>query len=118
MALSLRDSLQSAHFFEGQVGWVGRYPGKHPPNPLLILGVLGSCVGTLLYFSLIHAIGPTRTVLTTYFFPLVGVILGVLFLNETPTWNMLVGGAMILSGIGLVNYQWRKNSDERSAVNV
>jgi drug/metabolite transporter (DMT)-like permease len=75
-------------------------------------------VGTLLYFSLIHSIGPTRTVLTTYFFPLVGVILGVLFLNETPTWNMLVGGAMILSGIGLVNYQWRKNSDERSAVNV
>ena len=93
--------------------------GETPPEPIAQVGSFGILCGcTLLYFSLIHSIGPTRTVLTTYFFPLVGVILGVLFLNETPTWNMLVGGAMILSGIGLVNYKWRKNSDERSAVNV
>jgi drug/metabolite transporter (DMT)-like permease len=36
----------------------------------------------LLYYFLIHSIDPTRTTLITYVFSLVGVTLGVLFLNN------------------------------------
>jgi drug/metabolite transporter (DMT)-like permease len=67
------------------------------------LGILGSCVGTLLYYSLINTVGPTRTTLVSYVFPLVGVLLGVLFLNEQPDWRLLVGGGLIIGGIVMVN---------------
>lgn len=70
---------------------------------LLWLGILGSCVATLLFFRLLHSVGPTRTVLVTYIFPLVGVILGAIFLNEKLEWQALVGGVLIISGIVLVN---------------
>jgi drug/metabolite transporter (DMT)-like permease len=70
---------------------------------LLWLGLIGSCLGTLLYYALLHSIGPTRTVLTSYIFPLVGVLLGMIFLNEHPGWNVLFGGALIISGIIVVN---------------
>lgn len=70
---------------------------------LLWLGLLGSCLAYLLYFSLLGSVGPTRTVLVTYVLPLVGVALGVLFLNERPTWQSLAGGLLIISGVWLVN---------------
>jgi drug/metabolite transporter (DMT)-like permease len=70
---------------------------------LVWLGLLGSCFAFILYFSLIHSIGPTRTSMVTYILPLVGVILGTLFLNERLHWTALLGGALILSGIAVVN---------------
>lgn len=83
-------------------------PFTFPQHPLtwvsvLWLGLMGSCVATLLYYSLLQSIGPTRTTLVTYIFPLVGVILGVLFLHERPDWHLLVGGALIISGVAVVN---------------
>jgi drug/metabolite transporter (DMT)-like permease len=70
---------------------------------LLWLGLLGSCAATLLFFQLLHSVGPTRTVLVTYVFPLVGVILGAIFLHERLYWQALAGGLLIISGIILVN---------------
>jgi drug/metabolite transporter (DMT)-like permease len=70
---------------------------------LLWLGLLGSCVATLLFFQLLHSVGPTRTVLVTYVFPLVGVVLGAVFLQERLHWEALAGGLLIISGIVLVN---------------
>jgi drug/metabolite transporter (DMT)-like permease len=70
---------------------------------LLWLGLLGSCLAFILYFSLIHSIGPTRTSMVTYILPLVGVILGTIFLGERLHWTALLGGALILSGIAVVN---------------
>lgn len=86
-------------------------PFTLPQQPLtwiavLWLGLMGSCVATLLYYSLLQSIGPTRTTLVTYIFPLVGVILGALFLHERPDWHLLVGGALIISGVAVVNL-WR-----------
>jgi drug/metabolite transporter (DMT)-like permease len=72
---------------------------------LLWLGLLGSCAATLLFFQLLHSVGPTRTVLVTYVFPLVGVILGAVFLNERLYWQALAGGLLIISGIILVNFR-------------
>lgn len=67
------------------------------------LGLIGSCLAYLLYFYLLHSIGPTRTTLVTYVFPLVGVALGVLFLNELLDWNLLVGGSLVMGSIAVVN---------------
>ena len=67
------------------------------------LGILGSCVATLLYYSLLNSVGPTRTVLVSYVFPLVGVLLGILVLHEQPDWRLIVGGGLIIGGIAAVN---------------
>lgn len=70
---------------------------------LVWLGLLGSCIAYILYFSLIHSLGPTRAAMVTYVLPLVGVILGVVFLGERPQWQAFAGGLLILSGIATVN---------------
>ena len=67
------------------------------------LGLMGTCVAFLLYYYLLHSVGPTRTTLVTYVFPLVGVILGVVFLNELLYWQLVVGGALIVGSIIIVN---------------
>ncbi len=67
------------------------------------LGVMGTGLAFLLYFYLLHSVGPTRTALVTYVFPLVGVLLGVIFLNEILDWQLAVGAALIIASVVLVN---------------
>ncbi len=79
-----------------------------PSTPLtwiavIWLGVLGLCVAYLLFFYLNNVWGPTRASLVTYVFPVVGVFLGIIFLNEQPTWNMIVGSLLVIGGIVVVN---------------
>jgi drug/metabolite transporter (DMT)-like permease len=46
----------------------------------------------------------------SYIFPLGGVILGVVFLKEPPTWNLALGAALIISSIAVVNWKPMKSS--------
>ena len=70
---------------------------------LLWLGLLGSCLAYLLYYYLLTTIGPTRLTMVTYLFPVIGVLLGVLFLQEQLDWHLLAGGGLVLAGILIVN---------------
>lgn len=72
---------------------------------LLWLGLMGSCLAYIFYFTVLQAWGATRTTLVTYLIPVVGVTVGVLFLGERLHWQILVGGLLILSGVGTVNLQ-------------
>jgi drug/metabolite transporter (DMT)-like permease len=72
---------------------------------LLFLGVLGSGLAFVLSYYLIHEIGPTRTSMVTYLFPLGGVILGVAFLNEELSWQLLVGAVLIILSLVVANWQ-------------
>jgi len=72
------------------------------------LGVLGSSVAFYIYFTILHKIGPTRTSLITYIPPLVGVVLGIVFLGEQFYWQALFGAVLILSGISIVNIRLKK----------
>jgi drug/metabolite transporter (DMT)-like permease len=67
------------------------------------LGLLGSCIAYLLYFYLINAWGPTRASLVTYVFPVIGLLLGIIFLKEAPDWRLVVGTVLIVSSIAVVN---------------
>jgi drug/metabolite transporter (DMT)-like permease len=70
---------------------------------LLWLGLLGSSLASSLYFELLHSVGPTRASTVTYAPPLVGLLLGAIFLGESLGWQTLIGGALIVFGIMLVN---------------
>jgi len=67
------------------------------------LGLLGSCAAYLLYFYLINALGATRASLVTYVFPVIGLLLGILFLHEAADWRLVAGSALIVAGIVVVN---------------
>ncbi len=67
------------------------------------LGLMGTTVAVILFFYLLHSVGPTRTTLVTYIFPIVGVALGVIFLKERLDWNLVAGGAMVVGSIVMVN---------------
>lgn len=90
-------------------------PFKVPQLPItwiavLWLGILGSGLALILWYYLLHEIGPTRTGMVTYIFPLGGVILGVIFLNEHLSWQLAVGALLIISSIIVVNWQSKKTS--------
>ena len=67
------------------------------------LGVLGSGLAFLLYYYLIHSVGPTRSTLVTYLFPLVGVALGVIVLGEKLDFRLVSGSLLIVGSIIVVN---------------
>ena len=72
---------------------------------LLFLGILGSGVAFILSYYLIHEIGPTRTSMVTYLFPLGGVILGVIFLDEPLSWQLMGGAILIIASLAVVNWK-------------
>ena len=79
---------------------------------LVWLGVLGSGLAFVMAYYLIHEIGPTRTTMVTYLFPLGGVLLGVLFLHEQLSWQLLAGGALIVGSLIVANMQSKPSATE------
>jgi drug/metabolite transporter (DMT)-like permease len=76
---------------------------------LLFLGVLGSGLAFILAYYLIHEIGPTRTSMVTYLFPPGGVLLGVIFLDEQLSWQLIAGTILIILSLAVVN--WKQQTD-------
>jgi drug/metabolite transporter (DMT)-like permease len=83
---------------------------------LLWLGILGSGLAFVMVFYLIHEIGPTRSTMVTYLFPLGGVTLGVLFLNEKLTWQIVTGAVLII--LSLVVANWKPRTSASSSMNL
>lgn len=66
---------------------------------VLALGAVGTGGAYLLFFSLIDLAGPTVASTVTFAMPFVGVLLGVVVLEEAVGWNVAVGGLVVLAGI-------------------
>jgi drug/metabolite transporter (DMT)-like permease len=75
---------------------------------LLFLGIFGSGLAFVLSYYLLHEIGPTRTSMVTYLFPIGGVLLGVIFLNEKLSWQLLAGTVLVIVSLAVVN--WKQKS--------
>ena len=63
-----------------------------------VLSVVCTAVAFLLFFALIHEVGPSRTTIITYVNPLIAVLLGVALLSEPFTIGIAVGMPLILAG--------------------
>jgi len=75
---------------------------------LLFLGVLGSGLAFVMSYYLLHEIGPTRTSMVTYLFPLGGVLLGVVLLDEQLSWQLVAGAVLIILSLIVANMQSQK----------
>lgn len=67
------------------------------------LGVFGSGAAYLLNFRLLARIGATRTSILAYFLPIIGIVSGALMFQEHIDPVVLIGTALVLGGIALVN---------------
>lgn len=100
MAFSLAAVLAVIFLFRG------RLPVPSRPDTwaaLAWLGVLGAGVASFVFYGLLHSVGPTRASLVTYMLPVVGVVLGVVLLQERLDWRLAAGALLIVSGVWVVN---------------
>lgn len=70
------------------------------------LGIVGSGMAYLVYFRLLRGWGATRTSLVAYLLPVVGIVLGVAFADESIDGRVLVGTLLVIGGVALVNSRY------------
>ena len=66
---------------------------------LIVLGLIGTALAFIIYFRLIDRAGAEYASMVTYLMPVIGVILGAIFLGEVISIWTLMGGGLILLGI-------------------
>ncbi len=69
------------------------------------LGVFGSGLAYLLFYRLLNRWGPTRVTLVAYLLPVWGIALGWLVLREEIEPGLVLGTALVVAGIAIVNLQ-------------
>ncbi|WP_291868515.1 DMT family transporter [Maribacter sp.] len=67
--------------------------------PLLALALLTTAIGHTLFLKSFKNFSITSVSILGSIQPIYGIILGVLFLSEIPTWRTVVGGLLILSSV-------------------
>jgi drug/metabolite transporter (DMT)-like permease len=79
-----------------------------PVLAMLALGVLGTGVAYVWNYRMIAEIGPTAASTVTYLVPAFAVLVGVAFLHEPLTWNLPVGGVVLLVGVAAAQGRLRR----------
>jgi drug/metabolite transporter (DMT)-like permease len=110
-------AMMSATFFEAGIIFVGSLVADTPlhtpvdlaPDVLLAvlaLGFVNTYLAYLLFYNIVRVLGVARATMVTYVVPVVGLLLGIIFLNELLDVYIVVGATMIFMGIGVVNLRY------------
>jgi drug/metabolite transporter (DMT)-like permease len=73
---------------------------------IIYLSIFGSVIGFVLYFYLLQRVHAGRVALVTLLTPVIALFIGQAVNDEPVTVQVVIGAAMILSGLGI--YQWRE----------
>ena len=73
-----------------------------------VIGFGGTGLAYLWFNDVLESWGPTRASSVTYVMPIVGIMLGVVFLGETLHWYEPVGGAIVIAGVLIMRRQAQK----------
>ena len=98
----------------GIIAYAGPVVGVTPPiglnqleprvlGAVLALGFVNTFGAYLIFYPLIAALGAARTSMVTYIIPVVGLVLGAIFLGELLDVRLIIGAVMILGSIAIVN---------------
>lgn len=75
---------------------------------ILGLGIGSTAIAYLLFFRLIERTSPSVAISVTFLVPVFSILWGDIFLNESPSLQMFIGGIIIIVGtslaVGLVNF--------------
>ena len=75
---------------------------------MISISLLSTALAYLIYFKLLARVGATNLLLVTFLIPLTALILGLLFLGETPGWRSFVGFGIITAGLLIVDGRYIK----------
>ena len=67
------------------------------------VGIFSTGLAFILFYYLLHTIGPTRTQTVNFPILFIGVFLGMVFLDEPLTWHMAAGGLLIAGSLFVVH---------------
>lgn len=81
--------------------WPDKPPSVAAWLAAIALAVLATAFALILYFRLIARLGGQKASTVTFLIPVFAIAWGALFLGETVTWRMVVGGVIVLVGTGL-----------------
>ncbi len=70
---------------------------------IVYLGFFGTCLGFVWYYEGIKQIGPSKSAVFINFVPISAVVMAFFLLGETIDASLLIGAALVLSGIYLTN---------------
>jgi drug/metabolite transporter (DMT)-like permease len=74
---------------------------------VLALGIVNTFGAYLIFYPLVAVLGAARTSMVTYVIPVIGLVLGAIFLGEQVDLRLVIGTLMIVGGIGIVNLNLR-----------
>lgn len=72
------------------------------------LGIAGTGLGYVLYYSLVTNVGATSASFVTYLLPIFGVLLGATLLDESLGLNTVVGAALVIAGMAVAEQAARR----------
>lgn len=81
---------------------------------MIYLGLAATALAAILYFTLIPRIGAARLQQVNYIVPIVGLVLGMVFLGERPSWNAWFAVPLILTGVWFVTRRDTPESSENT----
>ncbi|MDA0689918.1 MAG: DMT family transporter, partial [Proteobacteria bacterium] len=80
-------------------------PEQMPELPVwaavIALGVICTGLAYMLFYRLIAHMGSEQAIMTTYLVPLFSILWGNIFLAESITLFMVMGGILVLLGVGM-----------------
>lgn len=89
--------------WQGGLSELASMPSYYPFIGVAGLGILGTFFALTVYYKLVEVCNPTAISMVSCCFPIGGMILGYLFLDETMSWMGLAAAGLILFGIVTVN---------------
>jgi len=82
-------------------------PSIQAIGAVVALAVLGTTLAFIVYYRLLRSASASYASMVTYLVPVIGVLLGVLILDERLAWNDYAGFGLILLGVLIVNGAFR-----------
>ena len=80
---------------------------------ILSISVLSTALAYLIYFRLLVRVGATNLLLVTFLIPLTALVLGLLFLGETPGWRSFAGFGIITVGLLIIDGRFGRDRLQR-----
>jgi drug/metabolite transporter (DMT)-like permease len=91
-------------------------PNWEPIGSVVFLGVIGTAVAYLLFYTIIAGAGAAYASLVTYLVPPVALAYGAVFLGEHIGWPAIAGLVLILTGVALGTARRRRASTHAALV--
>lgn len=85
-------------------------PGGDSVWSVIILGLFPTALAAILYFTLLRRTGANFIALNNYLIPCLGVIWGIIFLDELLHWRAVLALGIILTGVAFTRIGMRKKA--------